>query len=151
MVTDQIERETVIDAPVERVWELITEPEHVGRWFGDAGAEIDLRPGGEMVIRWAEHGDNHARVVAVEPHTRFSYRWAPFKNPAGGEPVEGNSTLVEFTLVPEGGATRLRVVESGFGSLATTDEQRAANHAGNTEGWQVELDELVGYAAKVAA
>ena len=72
MVPDVIERDTVIDAPVERVWELITEPEHVGRWFGDAGAEIDLRPGGEMVIRWADHGTAHGHVVSVEPHTRFS-------------------------------------------------------------------------------
>ena len=151
MVPDQIERETVIDAPVERVWELITQPEHVGRWFGDAGAEIDLRPGGEMVLRWAEHGTTHGRVEAVEPHTRFSYRWAPFKEPAGEEPVAGNSTLVEFTLAPEGDATRLRVVESGFASLATSDEQRSANHASNTGGWRHELDELRDYATKVAA
>jgi uncharacterized protein YndB with AHSA1/START domain len=40
---DRIEREIAIAAPIERVWELVTEPEHVGRWFGDAGAEIDLR------------------------------------------------------------------------------------------------------------
>ena len=151
MVPDQIERETLIDAPVERVWELITEAEHVGRWFGDAGAEIDLRPGGEMVLRWADHGTSHGRVVAVEPHTRFSYRWAPFKDPSGEEPVEGNSTLVEFTLTPDGDGTRLRVVESGFASLATSDEQRAKNHASNTDGWRSELGELREYAAKVAA
>ncbi len=150
MVPDQIERETVIEAPVERVWALITEPEHVGRWFGDAGAAIDLRPGGEMEIRWADHGASRARVVAVEPHTRFSYRWAPFKDPGGEEPVEGNSTLVEFTLQPEGDATRLRVVESGFASLATSDEQRARDHEGNTRGWQRETDELRAYAEQVA-
>src|SRR4051794_10721775 len=151
MVPDQIERETVIDAPLERVWALLTEPEHVGRWFGDAGATIDLRPGGEMAIRWSEHGINRARVVEVEPHSRFSYRWAPYKDPGGDEPVEGNSTLVEFTLLPDGDGTRLRVVESGFSSLATSDEQRAENHAGNTRGWEQELGDLRDYAAKVAA
>src|SRR5918997_2503798 len=132
MIPDQIERETVINAPVERVWELITEAEHIGRWFGDAGAEIDLRPGGAMVLRWTEHGTSHGRVVAVEPQTRFSYRWAPFKDPGGEAPVEGNSTLVEFTLAADGDATRLRVVESGFSSLATSEEQRQKNHASNT-------------------
>src|SRR5918997_1225404 len=151
MVPDRIERETVIHAPVERVWELITEAEHLGRWFGDAGAEIDLRPGGALVLRWSDSGANHGRVVAVEPRTRFAYRWAPFKDPGGEEPVEGNSTLVEFTLTPEGDGTRLRVVESGFASLATSDEQRAKNHDGNTGGWRAELDELRDYAAKVAA
>ncbi len=151
MVPDQIERETVIDAPVERVWALITEPEHVGRWFGDAGAEIDLRPGGEMVISWADHGTTHGRVVAVEPHTRFSYRWAPFRDPGGTEPVEGNSTLVEFTLAPDADGTLLRVVESGFASLGGSDEQRERNHASTTGGWQSEIDELREYAARVAA
>ena len=73
MVPDQIERETVIDAPVERVWELITEAEHLGRWFGDAGAEIDLRPGGAMVLRWTEHGTSRGRVVAV-PSPRSASR-----------------------------------------------------------------------------
>ena len=150
MVPDSIERETVIDAPVERVWRLITEAEHIGRWFADAGAEIDPRPGGTMVLRWAEHGESRGRVVAVEPHTRFSYRWAPFKDPGGEEPVEGNSTLVEFTLEPAGDGTRLRVVETGFASLAASAEQRAANHAGNTEGWRLELGELREYAEKAA-
>jgi uncharacterized protein YndB with AHSA1/START domain len=150
MVPDKIERETVINAPVERVWELITEAEHVGRWFGDAGAEIDLRPGGAMVLRWADAGTSRGRVVAVEPRTRFAYRWAPFKDPGGEEPVEGNSTLVEFTLQAEGDATRLRVVESGFAALATSDEQRVKNVNGNTRGWELETDELRAYAEQAA-
>ena len=150
MTPDQIERETTIEAPVERVWELLTQAEHVGRWFGDAGAEIDLRPGGELVMHWREHGSSRARIEAVEPHSRFSYRWAPYKDPGGDEPVEGNSTLVEFTLAAEGNATRLRVVESGFAALACSDEQRAANLEGNTEGWAAELGELADYAKRVA-
>ena len=151
MVPDHIERETVINAPVERVWELITQAEHLGRWFGDAGAEIDLRPGGAMTLRWTEYGTTRGRVVTVEPHTRFSYRWAPFKDPSGDEPGEGNSTLVEFTLQPEGDGTRLRVVESGFASLATSDAQRQQNLKGNTEGWEFETGELRAYAEKVSA
>ena len=149
MVPDRIERETVINAPVERVWELITEAEHLGRWFGDAGAEIDLRPGGAMVLRWAD-ATSCGRVVAVEPRTRFAYRWAPFTDPGGEEPVEGNSTVVEFTLQPEGDATRLRVVETGFASLSTSDAQRARNVDSNTGGWERETAELREYADKVA-
>jgi transketolase C-terminal domain/subunit len=73
----QIERETVIAAPVERVWALLTEAEHVGRWFCDDGAEIDLRPGGAMVLRWTEHGTTHARVVdvySIKPIDAFTLR-----------------------------------------------------------------------------
>src|SRR4051794_29296841 len=149
MDADRIEREILINAPVERVWKLITEADHLGRWFADAGAQIDLRPGGAMVLRWRQR-TSRGRVVAVEPNSRFAYRWAPFDDPGGEEPVEGNSTLVEFTLQREGQATRLRVVETGFATLATSDEQRASNLDGNTRGWRRELGELREHAEKVA-
>jgi uncharacterized protein YndB with AHSA1/START domain len=151
MAPDQITRETTIAAPVDRVWTLLTEAEHLGRWFGDAGAEIDLRPGGALVMRWTEHGTVRGRVEAVEPPHRFAYRWAPFKDPAGEEPVEGNSTLVDFTLTAEGDGTRLRVVESGFAALACSDAKRTENAEGNTEGWRHELGDLTAYAERVAA
>jgi uncharacterized protein YndB with AHSA1/START domain len=144
----QIERETRIAAPVERVWSLLTEAEHVGTWFCDAGAEIDLRPGGAMVLRWTEHGTTHARVVDVEPHRRFSYRWAA---EAESEQIEGNSTLVEFTLEPTDEGTRLRVVESGFEELAVTDEQRRARVEDNTEGWEIQLGRIRERAESVTA
>jgi uncharacterized protein YndB with AHSA1/START domain len=148
---DSIEREVVIDAPLDRVWKLVTEAEHLGRWFGDAGAEVDLRPGGAMELRWAEHGSSRGRVEAVEPPRRFAFRWAPFKDPGGANPTDGNSTRVEFTLIEEGAATRLRVVESGFEALATSEEQRRANVDGNTEGWRIELGDLQDYATRVTA
>ena len=34
MALEQIERETTIAAPIERVWALLTEAEHVGGWAG---------------------------------------------------------------------------------------------------------------------
>jgi uncharacterized protein YndB with AHSA1/START domain len=147
----QIERETTIAAPVERVWALLTQAEHVGRWFCDDGAEIDLRPGGKMVLRWTEHGTTHARVVDVEPHRRFSYRWAPIREHWGEEPDDSNSTLVEFTLAAEGDGTRLKVVESGFEALEGTDEQRRASHEMNTEGWETQLGNVARYAERVTA
>jgi len=147
----QIERETTIAAPVERVWELLTRGEHVGRWFGDAGAEIDLRPGGAMVIHWAEYGTGRARIVDVDPPRRFSYRWAPMREHWGQEPTDGNSTLVEFTLTAEGDGTRLRVVESGFDALDATPEQRRGSLEQNTEGWETQLGHIRDYAARVAA
>ena len=147
----QIERETVIAAPVERVWAVLTEGEHVGHWFSDAGAEIDLRPGGEMVLRWAEYGVGRARVVDVEPPRRFSYRWATLREHWGEEPDDRNSTLVEFTLAPEGDGTRLRVVESGFAALEGSDEQRRRSFEDNTQGWETQLDNVREYAQRVAA
>jgi uncharacterized protein YndB with AHSA1/START domain len=150
MAPDQIERETVIAAPVERVWSLLTQAEHVGQWFGDAGAEIDLRPGGAMVLRWAEHGTVHARVVDVEPHQRFSYRWAASTEQGDAELGAANSTLVEFTLAAADDGTRLRVVESGFAALDVPEAERTSKVEGNTEGWTIELGHLREHADRVA-
>ena len=149
MVPEQIERETVIAAPLERVWALLTEAEHLGRWFGDAGAEVELRPGGALTLTWEQYGTVHGRVVDVEAPRRFSYRWAVLRE-SQSEPVEGNSTLVEFTLEAEGDGTRLRVVESGFDTLFADPEKRAQRYEDNTKGWGSELAELADYAERVA-
>ena len=149
-MSDTIEREITIAAPLERVWDLITQPEHVGTWFGDAGAEIDLRPGGAVTLRWEEYGTIHGRIERLEPMTLFSYRWAPYKDPGGSEPVDGNSTLIEFMLSETGEGTRLRVVESGFASLDATPERQEELRQGNVEGWAIELGHLEEHArAKV--
>jgi uncharacterized protein YndB with AHSA1/START domain len=148
--SDRIEREILIAAPVERVWELITSAEHVGRWFADAGAEIDLRPGGALSLSWREHGTFHGRVEAVEPPHRFAYRWLS-KIELQAEPTPANSTLTEFTLAAEGDATRVAVVESGFDGLDVDPDARAAALASHSAGWVAELDDLAAYAAGVTA
>ncbi len=147
MAPEKIEREVMVDAPIERVWAVVTEAEHLGTWFGDSGAEIDLRPGGAMTMTWQKHGTVRAVVERVEPPHLFAYRWA---RPMGTVPAEGNSTLVEFILAAEDGRTRLRVVESGFRSLHTTEQDQTAYAEGNVRGWKSELDEMLEYVAQVA-
>lgn len=146
-VPERIEREVIIDAPVERVWAVVTQAEHIGIWFGDAGAEIDLRPGGLMMIRYKEYGEGFARVEKVEPPHYFSFR-SP--RPGHREPVEGDCTLAEFFLTPEGNRTRLRVVESGFRTLDLPEEEQAKHAEGNMEGWRIELGHLQDYVKQLA-
>ena len=148
--TDRIERDVLIAAPIERVWSLVTSAEHLGRWFGDTGAEIDLRPGGAFSLSWEQHGTVRGRVVDVEPNRRFSYRWITVGDREHADPVEGNSTLVEFTLHAEGDGTRLRVVESGFDKLFADPAKQGERAEDNRKGWASELDELREYAERVA-
>jgi uncharacterized protein YndB with AHSA1/START domain len=147
MIADRIEQEILIAAPPEVVWELVTDPEHVGAWFGDA-AEIDLRPGGDAALTREGHGTFLARLERVEPPRFFSFRWA---RPKDTPPAEGTSTLVEFSLSAEGDGTRLRVVESGFAALAVPEDERAQRFADNTEGWNIELGHLRDYAAQAGS
>jgi len=144
----RIEREVVIAAAPERVWEIITQAQHVGEWFGDS-AEIDLRPGGTMVLRWDKHGTQYATIERIEPPRYFSYRWNPAV--AGETPGADESTLVEFTLTPHEGQTRLRVVETGFGRLKVTETKRAEQFENNSEGWAIQLRDLREYVDRLAA
>jgi uncharacterized protein YndB with AHSA1/START domain len=64
-VADRIEREIVVAAPAERLWEVLTRPEHVGRWFEGMTVQVDLRPGGAMVLANEEFGKFHAVVEQV--------------------------------------------------------------------------------------
>lgn len=143
--TDRIERDILIAAPIERVWALVTSAEHLGRWFGDAGAEIDLRPGGALALRWQRYGTVHGRVEVVDRPHRVTYRWLAMRE-ADVEPTPANSTLVEFTLGAEDGGTRVAVVESGFDGLDVDPAERTAAFASHTEGWAAELAELATYA-----
>jgi uncharacterized protein YndB with AHSA1/START domain len=97
-MTDQIERELLLPAPPEQVWEVVTAP----GWLASQ-VELELEPGGEA--RFAD-GD-HERTGWVEqavPAERLTFWWSADDEPA---------SRVELTLEPEAdGYTRLRVIEA---------------------------------------
>jgi uncharacterized protein YndB with AHSA1/START domain len=137
-----IERSVHIEAPVDTVWRMVTEPDQVVRWFAD---DIDLQatPGYEGSMTFRPESGGTVRVpVTVEtveaPH-RFTYRW---NHPAGTAAAAGNSTLVEFTLTAEDGGTRLRVVETGHDGLGWPQEQADAFADDHNEGWTWHLGRL---------
>ena len=149
MAADKIEREIIVEASQERVWAVLTEAEHVAKWFGDS-AQVDLAPGGKAAFGWSQYDSSthHAVIERVEPPGFFSYRWA---RPAGEPVTPGNSTLVEFTLTAAGpGSTRLRVVETGFTGLDVSEEERGTAVQENIDGWRAELGELKDYAEQPA-
>ena len=145
---DSIVREITVAASVERVWEVLTRAEYVGRWFGADKAEIDLRPGGSFVMVWAEHGTGYARVERVDEPALFSFRWSI---EPGVEPEPGEETLVEFTLTPEGDGTRLKVVESGFSKLDRPAEKQEWHRERNVDGWRQVLEAAAAGATEVAS
>jgi uncharacterized protein YndB with AHSA1/START domain len=142
VVPDAITREIEIDAPRDVVWGIVTEARHLAGWLSDE-AEIDLRPGGAMLLTWRGHGVYRGRVETVEPPHTFAFRWVLRD---GEEPVKGGSTLVVMTLTPTETGTRLKVVESGFPDLVWPEPERSLYARQNADGWIRELDELRAYA-----
>jgi uncharacterized protein YndB with AHSA1/START domain len=138
---DSIEREIFIAAAPELVWPLVAEP---GFWAtddesvrGSVAAE-----GTSFVARHTELGEFPMRVENADPPRYLACRW----NSAfpGEELRPDNSTLVEFTLTAEAGGTRLRVVESGFAALRTSEGNRRHVIADHTAGWERCLPALAG-------
>jgi uncharacterized protein YndB with AHSA1/START domain len=146
---DRIEREIDIDAPIDVVWTVITEPEHITGWFTDS-AELDVRPGGDGRFGWDAGATNHEmavnlRIERLEPPHFFSFRW---DYPDGDEPTEANAPLVEFSLEPRGEGTRLRLVESGLEKIARSQEEKETYFSEHTSGWTRIAEQLREYAAE---
>jgi uncharacterized protein YndB with AHSA1/START domain len=61
VATLDITRSIDINAPADKVWAAITEPDLIAQWFGET-CEFDPTPGGSGTFGWSEHGT--FRVVA---------------------------------------------------------------------------------------
>src|SRR5271166_1429029 len=106
VAADSVEREILIEASPEVVWNVITEPEQISRWFSDE-AEVEGRAGADGTLTWrpgGRGGDHDAvvpiRVVEAEPFRRFSFRW---NHPQGADRDESNWARFESTLIEEAG------------------------------------------------
>lgn len=100
----------LFDAPRERVFQLWTDPQHVGKWWGPRGFTttthaMDVRPGGEW--RYTMHGpdgtDYKNRIVYLEvvPPERLVYKHSGEDE---SDPVKFHVTV---TFAVERGKTRL--------------------------------------------
>src|SRR6202167_299951 len=139
-----IDREILIEAPIEVVWRTITEPDQVTQWFADR-VELVIEPGAHGYMGFGDQG-GPVVVEVVDPPTRFSFRW---NHPDGEEPVAGNSMLVEFTLTPAGDErTRLRVVETGHELRDWPDAEKQRYADEHQGGWAEYLDRLASVLAK---
>ena len=135
---DLIEREISINASLDRVWDLVTEP---GWWVpADVEAPVDRTPGSQTVRTSEKWGRFPVEVVRVDPQTYAAFRWAS-QFPGEGL-AEGRTTLIEFFVAAEAGEVTVKVRESGFATLDATEEVRQAGLASNTDGWRMELTSL---------
>ncbi|SFS16584.1 Uncharacterized conserved protein YndB, AHSA1/START domain [Agrococcus baldri] len=140
----RVTRTIEVRAPIDVVWETLTDPRELAEWFGQR-AEFPggMREGAEGSFGWEAHGDFPAVVERWEPPHAFAFRWG-----APGQPIrEDNSTLAAFSLQRDGDLTRLTVVETGFEHLGDEAAGRAALED-NRQGWTEELDDFVALLAR---
>lgn len=137
---DTIVREVTFNAPIQQVWNALTDPKEIQLWFGSA-ATFELERGALGYFEWEEECEGRfaMRVETIEEPTYFSWRWM-FQQDAVFDQAE--STLVEWTLkTSDSGGTLLRLTESGFAE--------AKHRQANIQGWEQELADLEAYMEKV--
>jgi uncharacterized protein YndB with AHSA1/START domain len=135
---DVIEHEVSINAGLERVWDLVTEP---GWWVPtDTGPAQDRTPGSTTLRVSEKYGSFPVEVVEMKPQTYAAFRWASQFPNTDLEPT--HSTLVEFFVSESADGVLVKVRESGFAALDAPEEIRQAGVRDNTEGWRLELGDL---------
>jgi uncharacterized protein YndB with AHSA1/START domain len=99
----EVTREVVLEAPVEEVWEALTDPEQLEEWFAN-DVELDLEPGGDGVFRWDDGEERHA-VVEEDDEGRVEIEL---------EEVEGGTRLLVTETAGAGWSTALSLRALAF-------------------------------------
>jgi len=152
MIPDHIERETLIEAPREVVWRVLTEPEQIVLRYCD-DAQPEVYEGGAGVFTWTTGATSrpataNLRVGHPERPRRFAFRWA---SPDGEEPTDANSIFVEFTMADKGGHTRLHLIEQGLQRVEWAEDAKRRFVDEHERGWSGILARLQQVAGQQAA
>jgi uncharacterized protein YndB with AHSA1/START domain len=148
-MTDRIEKEVEIKAPVSRVWRALTDYREFGEWFR---VKLDgpFVPGqvsrGHITYPGYEHVRWEAVVQAIEPERLFSFTWHPYAVDPNTDYSKEAPTLVEFRLEETASGTLLRVTESGFDKIPS--HRRAEALRMNEGGWTEQMQNVDRYVAK---
>lgn len=156
---NEIVKQVVLDAPLERVWRAISDSGAFGQWFGaevegafEAGARLQARIRPTTVDpEIARHQQPYdgtpftLLVERVEPMRLMSFRWHPGGTSLPDDVSDDETTLVEFLLeeVPEG--VHLTIRETGFERVPLA--RRAQAIADNTGGWEAQAGLIAKYLA----
>jgi uncharacterized protein YndB with AHSA1/START domain len=112
-----LERE--LPHPPEKVWRALTQPHLIEAWL----MKNDFAPVmGQRFTLTGDWGSVDCEVTRLEPNMALAYTWSAM----------GLKTMVEFSLTPTSGGTRLRVEQSGFPADAASDRY----YNGAQWGWQ---------------
>jgi uncharacterized protein YndB with AHSA1/START domain len=133
--TTTVERELLIAASPETVWELLVDPDKASAWMG-MQSWSEPEPGGLYRVEIIPGHVARGEYVELDPPRRlvFTWGWEGDANPVGP-----GTTTIEFELSAEGEHTRLHFVHSGLPGA-----ESGASHA---HGWDHYFERLATAAA----
>jgi uncharacterized protein YndB with AHSA1/START domain len=141
-----VRKSVTVNCPIDRAFRVYTE--QVGNWWpferthsiakGDVEAVVlERRKGGRFYER-TKAGDEYlwGTVVVWDPPNRLAHSWHPGRG-------EETSQQVEVIFTPDGEATRVDLVHTGWEKLGDRMDEVVANYE---EGWNTVLGRFVGAA-----
>ena len=118
----EIRLSRTLNAPVDLVWEMWTDPEHIANWWGPDGftntiGTMDIRPGGQWNL--VMHGpdgrdyDNKSIFTEVVKHKKlvFEHVSEPRSRTTVEFEAKGEQTLLTWQMVFESAEVFLKVVK----------------------------------------
>jgi uncharacterized protein YndB with AHSA1/START domain len=139
-VKDEIE----IAAPVEAVWQALTDAGELMNWF-PLDARVTPGAGGEVWLSWEDLCIEWPQKIQLwEPNKHLRTTYTKPVSQIAGKPPTPVEIVIDFHLEAKAGGTVLRVVHSGFGADASWDEE----YHGVRLGWRYELQSLQLYLEK---
>ena len=104
-----VTRKRVVDAEPERVWELVSNPEHLPRWWPGVARVEDVQPGAWTKVFTSPRGRSlraDFSQVDADPGRRLVWQQELAASPFERFMRESVTTL---SLEPEGGRTRVSI------------------------------------------
>ena len=127
MKNEPILIERTYPAPVERVWQALTDNTEMKQWYFDL-AEFKPEVGFEFTFEGGPEDRkyiHHCKITEVTINKKLTYSWLYEGYPG--------ISFVTFELFDEGGQTRVRLTHEGLESFPTDNPDFAASNF--VEGW----------------
>jgi len=142
-MSDRIERQIQLHAPLSRVWRALSDHREFGEWFRvklDSPFVAGQVSRGNITYPGHEHVKWETVVQQIEPERIFSYTWHPYALDPNKDYSQETPTLVEFRLAPSNGGTLLVLSESGFDQLPA--ERREEAFQAHERGWTEQMKNI---------
>lgn len=132
MKNEAVVVERTFDAPIQKVWQALTDKDQMKQWYFDL-AEFKPQAGFEFQFYGGTEEKQYlhlCKITEVIPGKKLAYSWRY-------DGYEGNS-LVSFELFAEGDKTRLKLTHEGLETFPKSNPDLAKENF--IEGWTSILD-----------
>ena len=130
---------SAVIAPVEKVWEALTKPNLIKKYFFGTDTHTDWKPGSKITFTGEWEGKSYedkGTVIAVENNKKIKYNY--WSEMSGIEDKPENYVAITYDLATEGNKTKLTITQENI-----PDEKMKEHSIENWKKVMSNLKELV--------